>query len=522
MRIRPVSWLVCLGIVGPASFAHGLAPRAPLPKEPLVAHDAVEERLVVKFADALAVRAGRDGMLTATAPGANLAHVTAVAARHDLHFEPLIALPEAALRFMEERAEARSGVGQPDLAGIVIVHAPAGSPLVEIAESFQALDEVEFVCFQALGEPPPTDIAPATPNLVPNQTYRPPNPGMDVDFAWSAGATGAGVRLSDCEYGWAPTHEDFNEIALHLEPGQTVHPSVFVNGWEQHGTAVLGETSSMANAYGCSGMVPDAAVYTWPEWTVEGGFRRATCIANAIASSAVGGIIVGAGSSTLLHGKLGFSTYGTRVNVQGWGQNVFTLGYGDFAQYGGDPNQRYTQSFSGTSSASPFVASACVALQSVALAITGIPLTPLEMRQLLIDTGRAQGGPGGHIGPFPDLRAAINEYFSAFGSSVAEGGTPAGGSPARESILAACPNPFRRTTAVRFALAEGGRVTLEVFDCTGRRIRGLLRGEDTAAGVHETAWDGHDDQGEPVASGIYFLRLGAGSRAATERVLVIR
>ncbi len=118
-----------------------------------------------------------------------------------------------------------------------------------------------------------------------------------------------------------------------------------------------------------------------------------------------GAIMVGGGSPDLNHDKHAFSTFGNRVNVQGWYGNVFTLGYGEFAEYGGDKNQRYLAGFSGTSGASPFIASACVAIQDKAQDY-GRRLTPLEMRYLLISTGIPQGT-GGHVGPFPDLRAAL-------------------------------------------------------------------------------------------------------------------
>jgi len=124
-----------------------------------------------------------------------------------------------------------------------------------------------------------------------------------------------------------------------------------------------------------------------------------------------GAIIVGAGSADVNHEKLWLSTYGQRVNVQGWGWNVFTLGNVYFLpdqniELGDDVRQRYTYCFGGTSSTSAFIASAAAALQSLAEAELGYRLTPGDMRQLLIDTGIPQGS-GGHIGPFPDLAAAI-------------------------------------------------------------------------------------------------------------------
>ncbi len=126
-----------------------------------------------------------------------------------------------------------------------------------------------------------------------------------------------------------------------------------------------------------------------------------------------GSIIVGAGSADVSRKKLYFSTYGSRVNVQGWGEAVTTTGYG--TRYNGGEHATYANEFAGTSSATPIVASAVVAIQSYAKNKLGIILTPREMRSLLIETGRAQGS-GGHIGPLPDVKAAIeklNETYSA-------------------------------------------------------------------------------------------------------------
>jgi hypothetical protein len=121
-----------------------------------------------------------------------------------------------------------------------------------------------------------------------------------------------------------------------------------------------------------------------------------------------GAIIVGAGTANAAHDKLAFSTFGSRVNVQGWGQGVFTLGYGNtWGAYGGDNNQAYEANFGGTSAASAMVAAAAVALQQRARGLYGESLSSLEMRQLLIDTGRPQGS-GGHIGPFVDVAAALS------------------------------------------------------------------------------------------------------------------
>ncbi|HZM83233.1 MAG TPA: S8 family serine peptidase [Candidatus Limnocylindrales bacterium] len=124
-----------------------------------------------------------------------------------------------------------------------------------------------------------------------------------------------------------------------------------------------------------------------------------------------GAIIVGAGTSTTPHSRLSFSSYGSRVDVQGWGQNITTTGSNGNLQGGTDPaniNIRYTRSFGGTSGAGPIVTSAVVAIQSYLRATGRSPMTASQMSSLLKSTGTPQGGDTSQrIGPLPNLRAAL-------------------------------------------------------------------------------------------------------------------
>ncbi len=131
-----------------------------------------------------------------------------------------------------------------------------------------------------------------------------------------------------------------------------------------------------------------------------------------------GAIIVGAGAAssgfgntTTPRSRLSFSTYGSRVNLQGWGQGVWTTGYGGAYSAEG-PTLHYTSSFSGTSSASPVVAGACALVQSVyKVRNPGQTLTSHQMRALLMSTGLPQQDGANpatqNIGPLPDIEAAI-------------------------------------------------------------------------------------------------------------------
>ncbi|MBE1491647.1 S8 family serine peptidase [Plantactinospora soyae] len=129
-----------------------------------------------------------------------------------------------------------------------------------------------------------------------------------------------------------------------------------------------------------------------------------------------GAIVVGAGSSTN-RSRLNFSVYGSRVDVQGWGQNITTTGSNGNLQGGtsaANRDIRYTRSFGGTSGAGPIVTGAVVAVQSY-LKATGRPVwTAAQLSSLLKSTGTPQGGDvGQRIGPLPDIRAALQSVGSA-------------------------------------------------------------------------------------------------------------
>jgi hypothetical protein len=68
------------------------------------------------------------------------------------------------------------------------------------------------------------------------------------------------------------------------------------------------------------------------------------------------------------------------------------------------------------------------------------------------------------------------------------------------------PNPFRGSVALSFTLAEAGPVDLALYSVDGRRLRTLVRGEQTA-GEHALTWDGRDENGAQVPPGVYYVRL---------------
>ena len=112
-----------------------------------------------------------------------------------------------------------------------------------------------------------------------------------------------------------------------------------------------------------------------------------------------------------------------------------------------------------------------------------------------------------------DLRAAMEAILPQLLPPV-----PAG---ARLAVRSAGPNPFRDRTRVAFFLPEMMTARLDIFDVAGRRVR-TLRDNRSPAGWNAETWDGRDAVGHSAASGTYFVRLDAGGKTATDRLVRVR
>ncbi|MFQ5599621.1 MAG: FlgD immunoglobulin-like domain containing protein, partial [Candidatus Krumholzibacteriia bacterium] len=82
------------------------------------------------------------------------------------------------------------------------------------------------------------------------------------------------------------------------------------------------------------------------------------------------------------------------------------------------------------------------------------------------------------------------------------------------------PNPFNPRTSLRFALESPDHVTLAIYDVLGRRVRTLID-DVLGAGPHVDFWDGLDERGVQVASGVYLYKLTTGSGFGQSRKMVL-
>jgi serine protease len=108
-----------------------------------------------------------------------------------------------------------------------------------------------------------------------------------------------------------------------------------------------------------------------------------------------------------------FTNYGSRVDVNGWGSQIVTCGYGNLQ--GGAEEVWYTNSFGGTSGASPIIVGSVMSLQGIVKSYSGSPLDAFTIRDALALTGSPQNGTN-NVGPRPDILAAWNHVQTGIGT----------------------------------------------------------------------------------------------------------
>ncbi len=482
--------------------------------------------LIVLAKQSANLRAMTPGVTSATADTTSL---NALLEAHGASMRPLFGLTEDRIRTHVEAVATPAAVeaGQDVEAVLGLPHfyrvtAPEDQ-LERLAEELRRHDLVEAAYVKPAGEPPdvgsqtvesidshvvhsinrmqpdPADAPSTTPNFVPNQIYLNQAPaGIDANFAWTTpGGSGQKVNVIDCEWAWRFTHEDLLQNQGGVVAGTSSGPT-------DHGTAVLGEISGDRNAFGITGIAPDAmisassfsdqstsqaikaaadklkagdiilleihrpgprtpnpqqgqlgfiAIEWWPDdfaairYAVLKGIIVVEAAGNGFQNlddsiydtpqsgfpstwknpfnpnnPPSGAVLVGAGAPPPgTHGndwgpdrsRLDFSNFGARVDVQGWGREVTSTGYGDL-QGGTSQDLWYTNQFSGTSSASPIVVGVLAATQGVLRArghrILNSPAARLLVRSCGSPQQDAPGRPASQrIGNRPNLRALVPE-----------------------------------------------------------------------------------------------------------------
>ncbi|MBT4501081.1 MAG: T9SS type A sorting domain-containing protein [Gemmatimonadetes bacterium] len=138
----------------------------------------------------------------------------------------------------------------------------------------------------------------------------------------------------------------------------------------------------------------------------------------------------------------------------------------------------------------------------------------------------AVSGPGellriDRVGPDPARLTQAELNDGRLEVRLADSMSAIAGQPLTYVLHANVPNPFNPETSIRFDLAQESVVRLEVFDVVGQQVRTLVT-EQRSAGTHRVVWDGRDERGVPVSSGIYVYRLQAGTFEQVRRMLLLK
>jgi flagellar hook assembly protein FlgD len=87
------------------------------------------------------------------------------------------------------------------------------------------------------------------------------------------------------------------------------------------------------------------------------------------------------------------------------------------------------------------------------------------------------------------------------------------------SLKGCYPNPFNPTTTISFSIKEKTPVELIIYNILGQKVRTLVN-QPLEPGEHSIVWNGTDNKGRSVASGIYFYRMKAGNYSETKKMVL--
>ena len=120
----------------------------------------------------------------------------------------------------------------------------------------------------------------------------------------------------------------------------------------------------------------------------------------------------------------------------------------------------------------------------------------------------------------PPERAGDIE-FANFGAPTAVSAVEERALPGHFELAQNYPNPFNRETIIRFSLPRPGRAELSIYNLSGQRLAVMAK-DHLDAGIHEVRWDGLNDSGERVGSGVYLYRLVVGESAKSRKLVLLK
>jgi subtilase family protein len=395
--------------------------------------------------------------------------------------EPLFSsVSSEELRKLTETAVERDPTYEPpNLSAYAALELPLEAQADSVAKEIASWDAIELAYVEGGPVQPPVNAV-DDPRQV-NQGYEDSAPsGINAEYAWTfAGGDGQSVGFVDMEQGWTLNHEDLVGAAVSLISGDNhnywghgtgvlgevvavdntkgdvgIAPSAtarVISQWRTSATFNTADTIVAAAAamafgdvllleaqtnYGGYSLVPvevEPAVFDAIRLTtalgivvveaagnggnnldnyMDGGNKVLNRTDPSFKDS--GAIMVGAASSTAPHSRLSFSNFGSRIDCYAWGENVDTTGNGTLFD---TSTTTYTTAFNGTSSASPIIAGAALAVQGIASQSPsiGFRFSPWQLRDILADptTGTASNVPAiDLIGVMPNLKKIVDSVLN--------------------------------------------------------------------------------------------------------------
>jgi hypothetical protein len=128
----------------------------------------------------------------------------------------------------------------------------------------------------------------------------------------------------------------------------------------------------------------------------------------------------------------------------------------------------------------------------------------------------AEGGfPAGDLNWFPDKKAEWETWFTAVDGKTAA-------LPVQFNLEQNYPNPFNPVTTINYNLQKSSPVELTVYNVLGQKIRTLVSSKVQAMGSHSVNWDGRNDNGTQVASGVYLYQLKTGDQVEMKKMVLMK
>ena len=83
------------------------------------------------------------------------------------------------------------------------------------------------------------------------------------------------------------------------------------------------------------------------------------------------------------------------------------------------------------------------------------------------------------------------------------------------------PNPFNPETTISYNIKEADLVSLDIYNVKGQKVKSLVNDRQTA-GRHDIVWNGKDDNGKSVSSGVFFYRMKSGKYTSTKKMILMK